>query len=259
MQPVLTSLKFEDFAAADHLMKPLDIVYAGVKLDYSLKRPPKKIAMKWGFYAQPHEEDGQFPPSMDDPNVVGAPHDPRNIDADFIIHGDPDDYDIAYFSPDEPEFIWHRPAPKSESDELDAITTVRTPDNRLLRAGLFGMGGGLMLLGLLTLSRKNVTNRQVYASWLMVGAVACVVSGLLQKSVAAPLSDQEAIETFGALHANIYSAFDHNTEDEIYDALAQSVDGSLLDRVYKRCLREPDPPRRRRRHGPRQRSRNALH
>lgn len=46
------------------------------------------------------------------------------------------------------------------------------------------------------------------------------------------VSDSELNSIFGSLHANIYRAFDHRDEEQIYDALAKSIDGELLQRVY---------------------------
>jgi hypothetical protein len=37
---------------------------------------------------------------------------------------------------------------------------------------------------------------------------------------------------FKQLQANLYSAFDYESEDQVYDVLAQSVDGALLDDIY---------------------------
>ncbi len=34
------------------------------------------------------------------------------------------------------------------------------------------------------------------------------------------------------MHRNVYRAFDYETEDSIYDALAQSVSGAFLDEIY---------------------------
>ena len=239
VQPVLTSLKLEDFEAADHLMRAMDIVYVGLKYEYSLKRVPKKIAMKWGFFAQPHEEDGgTFPGTPDDPAAIadGLAHDPQEVVADFIIHGDRDEYDLVYFSPTEPEYIWHRPAEKQSEQQLTAITSVRGAQGEVsgrgVRTGLFSIGGVLALLGTIAVARKR-TSAVKLAVVFALGSMACFAGGFLQHgSSAGPLSNREAIETFKALHANIYSAFDHNTEDEIYDALAQSVDGPLLNHVY---------------------------
>jgi hypothetical protein len=44
--------------------------------------------------------------------------------------------------------------------------------------------------------------------------------------------EAEAEQLFAELHRNIYRAFDHDDESGIYDALADSIDGRLLDRIY---------------------------
>ena len=44
--------------------------------------------------------------------------------------------------------------------------------------------------------------------------------------------EAEAAAIFTGLHRDIYRAFDHDEEGAIYDALAGSVDGRLLDRIY---------------------------
>ena len=47
-----------------------------------------------------------------------------------------------------------------------------------------------------------------------------------------PADEAEATAIFAGLHRGIYRAFDHDDEGAIYDALSESVDGRLLDRIY---------------------------
>jgi hypothetical protein len=47
----------------------------------------------------------------------------------------------------------------------------------------------------------------------------------------------EALAVFRPLHANIYLAFDYTDEGQVYDALARSVDGQLLDDLYNEIYR----------------------
>src|SRR5262249_50058723 len=44
--------------------------------------------------------------------------------------------------------------------------------------------------------------------------------------------ESTALAIFQALHSNIYRAFDYTREQEIYNALARSVDGPMLDTLY---------------------------
>ena len=44
--------------------------------------------------------------------------------------------------------------------------------------------------------------------------------------------EDQARAIFKTLHKNIYRAFDYKTESDIYDTLALSVDGQLLESIY---------------------------
>ena len=47
-----------------------------------------------------------------------------------------------------------------------------------------------------------------------------------------PATDKVAVKVFEQLHDNVYAAFRRRTEASIYDALATSVEGDLLRRIY---------------------------
>ena len=47
----------------------------------------------------------------------------------------------------------------------------------------------------------------------------------------------QALAVFRPLHANIYRAFDYTAESDVYDALARSVRGDLLDELYNEVYR----------------------
>lgn len=46
------------------------------------------------------------------------------------------------------------------------------------------------------------------------------------------LADEDADEVFAQLHKNLFRAFDYHSESDIYDALANSVDGECLRETY---------------------------
>jgi len=58
-----------------------------------------------------------------------------------------------------------------------------------------------------------------------------IIVSLRNKSTQIP-DEARAKEIFAGVHSNVYRAFDYETEDEIYNALAQSVAGELLDGIY---------------------------
>ncbi|MDP6634770.1 MAG: hypothetical protein QGG42_07725 [Phycisphaerae bacterium] len=65
---------------------------------------------------------------------------------------------------------------------------------------------------------------------LLVAGVALYAANI-STPIAVP-DDARAIGIFRDLHQGIYRAFNERTEDEIYDALAKSLEGDLLDKVY---------------------------
>jgi hypothetical protein len=68
---------------------------------------------------------------------------------------------------------------------------------------------------------------------VLVLAAAVIAVALYPGRSGPRLADEaEARQLFADLHRNIYRAFDHDDESGIYDALAGSVDGKLLDRIY---------------------------
>ena len=148
-----------------------------------------------------------------------------------------EDWQEIVFSQQEPEYVWHalerpseRPLAAAEAPPEDV--KVRVPVvtlAMLLAAGVFLVIARARKLGMRT--------RAVVAGALAVLAVALVGVGgaevtLPWKSTIRRPDDSKALEMFAALHANIYDAFEYKTESDIYDVLAQSVDGPLLDAIY---------------------------
>lgn len=105
-----------------------------------------------------------------------------------------------------------------------------------------GLGiGALALLGL------ALGRRRQRALFGLGGAALLVGAGLTGWPLlsGAPLDPAEAERVFRRLHRNIYTAFDQRSPDAIYDVLARSVDGPLLDEIYNEVydsliLREDD-------------------
>jgi hypothetical protein len=50
------------------------------------------------------------------------------------------------------------------------------------------------------------------------------------------IADETALDVFSQLHKNLFRAFDYHSESDIYDALAHSVDGDLLQELYLKIL-----------------------
>jgi len=71
---------------------------------------------------------------------------------------------------------------------------------------------------------------------LALGAAALAAAGAVAlhtgRSEPGPVDEAEARAIFAELHRSIYRAFGSESESAIYDALSESVDGRLLDRIY---------------------------
>lgn len=68
---------------------------------------------------------------------------------------------------------------------------------------------------------------------LLVALITALVGGCGDGSVSDLPEGKQAVQTFEELHASIYDAFSEPNESAVYDALSESVDGKLLERVYR--------------------------
>jgi hypothetical protein len=136
----------------------------------------------------------------------------------------------------EPEFVWHGPKAPPKRNALavrrsdkgreigipvlsialvvaGAAFLVATRRKAMALRVRLGLGAGALVAAIATLGVANAA--------IEVGPPALEVPG-----------DEDAKAMFASLHKNIYRAFDYTNEEDIYDALSQSVDGELLDDVY---------------------------
>ncbi|MDZ4831697.1 MAG: hypothetical protein SGJ09_16050 [Phycisphaerae bacterium] len=144
------------------------------------------------------------------------------------------------FRSTEPEFIW-RSTPGGMRGRLLAVPepAKQAAGSVSLPALAFAAVAGIAIARGL---RRRVGTGSARRPWIVaIGAsslaVACAWSAPWLR-VALPTSgpstptSAEAIAIFGPLHANLYRAFDFSDEVAVYDALAESVDGPLLEDLY---------------------------
>jgi hypothetical protein len=75
-------------------------------------------------------------------------------------------------------------------------------------------------------------------AWLLIGAWLAGDFARFPLGAGDPLpTEEEALEVFAPLHANVYRAFDFTEEGDVYDALALCVEGPLLERLYEEIYR----------------------
>jgi hypothetical protein len=150
----------------------------------------------------------------------------------------------------EPEFVWVAPVAKARvrADAAPALTPdkalafqVRRNTRRATLVVPAATAAALVALAAaLVVSRRLGTRERSRRLVVLGGLAAATLLGAVAR-VEVPLDfgprydappDEEALGVFRALHRNIYRAFDCRTESDVYDVLAQSVDGELLESIY---------------------------
>ena len=89
----------------------------------------------------------------------------------------------------------------------------------------------LLAAGILLTPRRRV-RRGARASLALACVPLLAVGGALWLGSAHRLSDARARELVSGLLHNVYRAFDFRAEEQIYDVLARSAEGELLERIY---------------------------
>ena len=165
-------------------------------------------------------------PHMD--GLVADPdQDPQQIDVEFEEYGR---YNYFILSPTEPGFTWHAPSDSLETNTVSQITHADPHSSQPFPT----FPVSILLVGGLTFVVTRARGTSLAVSGLIVFATAASATVAWQQHHARERIPQEseAITIFETLHQNIYRAFDYTSQSDIYDALAQSVDGPLLDRMY---------------------------
>lgn len=226
VRPILKRFAFVPAANLAGLVDPLAPPDAIVVLAYPAKGRPKQVSIVWELY-----------PAGPTPGVAaGSP-------STTVILAELDAYterQIVMFTPEEPEIIWHLPT-GPVAQRVRPVVVEAEPARislPLLSLGIVVLWTvSLVVLRSVRVWRRG--RRSALALSLIPIAIAVYCHDVLAVSVVAPWEEsaglpgqQEATDIFTALHRNVYRAFDYKTESDIYDVLAQSVSGDLLDQVY---------------------------
>lgn len=196
-----------------------------VTFRHPTKVSPKKVSMIWDV----------FPPDIRkldaNPNAV------IEVWAELDAFGE---NILVFFSEAEPEMIWHARG-ASGAKKVEPVLASARPRGigvPLVSAGLVACWGGV-LLGFRLSRRWKALRRRLLTLSVLPIAAALFCHDVLVAPVSppwrpriSPPGEAGAIDIFTALHANIYRAFDYKTESDVYDVLAQSVAGGMLDGVY---------------------------
>ena len=219
--------------------RPARWVEAKMKLVYSTKGTARQVSMAWNvFTADRADALGLLNPfGMDVSGGLEAgltAGDPNEVIAVSELMGR---RSFLTFTPEEPEYVWHAAGRTSRADLMAVVPNAAEKTISLPTVPIAAM---VLLILFLAAARSGKMPRGLVAgATLMVLLVGIVgrdvgraeITQFWRGGIEIP-DEAEAKEIFAALHKNVYRAFDYETEDAIYDALAQSVSGELLDEIY---------------------------
>jgi hypothetical protein len=148
------------------------------------------------------------------------------------------------FLESEPEQMWHAERGGVEGRLAAVPRPAAPPTLGIAPVGVIaGIAAGVFVWGAARGTRGRGTGRGAALRGIVVGMIVGAPAALLLRSgrvaIPMPLASRAALPTvdeaaaiFDPLHANLYRAFDYVDESAIYDALALSVDGPLLEELY---------------------------
>lgn len=186
---------------------------------YETKGAPRRVSIAWDLFVPEYNELGEAVPDSSSPVPVS-----------LKVQGK---RKLLVLTEDEPGYTWH----SETSASVPASLLVNEPVQRERRyvpvMSIAVLAGGLLAACLVAgwPKRAGVVALGVVlagAAWpVSFGRVVYETQPVVQRP-----AEGEALELFRSLHANIYRAFDYTDEGAIYDALAQSVDGPMLETIY---------------------------
>ncbi|WP_425046016.1 hypothetical protein [Primorskyibacter sp. S87] len=136
---------------------------------------------------------------------------------------------------DDPVMVWTNHFKKPPYPEVEAVQVDTGPDRSILIAALAVITAILAGFFLISLVRPGRVSRRLGVT----AAIAAVVVGalipglyMMQHRAALQMSDEQLQALTTEMLGNIYRAFDFRLEDHVYDRLALTLTGDVLERVY---------------------------
>ncbi|MFN9247492.1 MAG: hypothetical protein ACK6DS_10535 [Planctomycetota bacterium] len=185
----------------------------GIILAYSAKTPPSGVEVNWRLFN----------------DAI------KTVDAIVFPYDQVEQTQFSVFLADN-TYRWSSPTQRSLpaiSEVLAQFEPAQTLQWPLVTTAAGVLAGLALLAGRKLLGNKVATGLALLLllvaglSWNVARVPVTVRAARLPE-----LSAETSGEIFRQLHANIFRAFDYHQEEEIYDALARSVDGPLLAELY---------------------------
>lgn len=173
----------------------------------------------------------EFPPDLAQPM-----DDPPPMVARFQVNDGAGDLPID-LTVDEPGYTWHGEV-TTYAERL--LPVVEPPEPSVIEIPVASAACAGLALVLFTAALVGGARRAAVA-----GLLALVVGGATWGVARVPyevdgtggVTDADARGIFENLHANLYTAFDFDDREVVYDALASAVGGDHLDRTYGRVFK----------------------
>ena len=192
-----------------------------VDLEYALDAPPETVSIAWRA----------FP---DDTAARRISSDVRREVLARLSAGGVESV-ITFFEGEGP-FVWSATGTSVE-DHLLAVPGYES--RPLVELPLVSLGLLLIAvvsaLGFAMRPRSGTSRRRVFVvAWLLIGSWLAGDLARVPLGSGDPVpTEEQALEVFAPLHANVYRSFDFTEEGDVYDALALSAEGPLLERLYE--------------------------
>lgn len=210
VQPVLQRLQFfgldiRDFAQnAEPRRVSVHQARVGIILAYPAKSPPNRVRVTWDSF----NEAAPFLKSFV-----------------FVHDRDPT---VEYLVKDQPRWEWAREGNPPTAHDFKPSTLAVSP----ARPTTWLLAVPLLALAVYAGMARSARSHRVGGA-LVAGA--CAAAILNFSNAAGPRhqpASQQVTQHATTLLQNIYRAFDYNEESDVYDALAHSVTGDLLEELF---------------------------
>lgn len=188
---------------------------------HETKGPPRRVSIRWDIFVPEYNDLGE---PVDDGSFSPVP-------VSLKVDGK---QKLVIFTTAEPEYVWHSEEAAAVPADLRVGTSMVPHDRRyvpVLSLGVLLLG---LVMGFVVFRRAHPAGVAIALASLLLGLVLLPFGRVTFDAGAsyAQPAEAEALELFRSLHTNIYRAFDYTDEGAIYDALAQSVDGPMLEMIY---------------------------
>lgn len=199
------------------------------RIDHELPRPPRTVDLVWQVFAP-----------VVDPTTRETTR-WLEVRAVVVAAGSQQTVVLRH---DEPQYTWHAPA---DGLALRLLPVPQPPAPAGCEVPLVSTAVLAAVAAATVRARRRAsrpTPARVLVTWASSAVLAAVCWPLLRVGVPLPFANgvalpsaAQAAAVFAPLHANVYRAFACTEPAAVYDALAGSVEGSLLDTLYEDVYR----------------------